>query len=93
VDIENTASIERIKAKLAELQELDPTYKVFGSSSHRYRPRPPLTASELADCETILVCGSQPTIEISLCKSVTVEWARSMACFNLLVLTWRTPPT
>lgn len=51
MDIENAASIERIKAKLVELQGLDPAYKVFGSSSHRYRPGPPLTPSELADCE------------------------------------------
>lgn len=54
MDIENAASIERIKAKLAELQELDPAYKVFGSSSHRYRPGPALTASELAECESNL---------------------------------------
>jgi len=54
VDIKNIASIERIKAKLAELQELDSAYKVFGSSSHRYRPGPPLTASELAECESNL---------------------------------------
>jgi SMI1 / KNR4 family (SUKH-1) len=51
VDFENTAAIERIKAKLAHLRGLDPAYKVFGSSSHRYRPGPPLTAPELADCE------------------------------------------
>ena len=51
MDSENAAPIERIQAKLADLRQLDPACKLFGSSSHRYRLGPPLTASELADRE------------------------------------------
>jgi len=51
MDSENTAAIERIKAKLADLRQLDPACELFGSSSHRYRLGPPLTAPELAGRE------------------------------------------
>ena len=51
MDSEDAARIERIKAKLADLRQLDPACELFGSGSHRYRLGPPLTASELADCE------------------------------------------
>jgi len=51
VDSETSATIERIKAKLADLRQLDHDCKLFGSSSHRYRLGPPLTASELEVCE------------------------------------------
>lgn len=51
MDRKNAATIERIKAKLADLRQLDPACKLFGSSSHRYRLGLPLTASELADRE------------------------------------------
>ena len=54
MDRKNAATIERIKAKLADLRRLDPAYELFGSCSHRYRLGPPLTASELADCENKL---------------------------------------
>lgn len=54
---ENAATIERIKAKLADLRQLDSACKLFGSSSHRYRLGPPLTASELAVCEKELGTG------------------------------------
>lgn len=51
MDSENAATIERIKAKLADLRQLDPACELFGSSSHRYSLGRPLTASELSDCE------------------------------------------
>jgi hypothetical protein len=51
VDTKNTATIERIKAKLADLRQLDPAYTLFGARSHRYVMGPPLSVSELADYE------------------------------------------
>ncbi len=51
---ENETTIERIRAKLADLRQLDPAYKLFGSSSHRYRLGAPLTAPELANHEKLL---------------------------------------
>lgn len=51
MDRENAATIEQIKAKLADLRQLDAACELFGSSSHRYRLGPPLTASELANFE------------------------------------------
>jgi len=54
VESQNRATIERIKAKLVDLRRLDPAFKLFGSSSHGYRLGPPLTASELENCEKAL---------------------------------------
>lgn len=51
MDSENTTRIERIKAKLTDLRQLDPGCELFGASTHRYRLGSPLTASELEDYE------------------------------------------
>jgi hypothetical protein len=54
MDSENAEAIERIQSKLADLRQLDPACKLFGSSSHRYALGPTLTASELANYEKAL---------------------------------------
>ena len=51
MDTGNAVTIERIKGKLADLRKLDPACELFGSSGHQYRLAPPLTASELEECE------------------------------------------
>lgn len=46
------AQIERIKAKLEQLKQLDKHFSLFGSRKHRYNLNPRLTDKEIRDFET-----------------------------------------
>ncbi len=45
------ARVDRIGEKLGRLRDTDRGFSLFGSDSHEYRLRPPLTGSALSDCE------------------------------------------
>lgn len=48
--------MQEIVEKLGELRRLDPMFKVFGASSHRYELPPPLSEKVIAQFETYYRC-------------------------------------